>query len=70
MPPSLKDFIDNLKTRAQESSTKNKLLKEQVTTPREQVLALKNEVLQHAGCRYWGIGEGGRDELWGCNGAH
>ncbi|KAF2179535.1 hypothetical protein K469DRAFT_693916 [Zopfia rhizophila CBS 207.26] len=66
-----KDFINNLENRARESSTKNKLLKEQVVMLREQVLDLKNEVLQHAGCGYWGVDEylaRRAGDLLGCEG--
>lgn len=50
-----KQYISNLETRARDESSKNKVLREQCVALREQVLDLKNILLQHAGCGCWAI---------------
>jgi len=52
-----KEYINGLEDRAREFSAKNKMLKENVSLLREEVLGLKNEVLRHAGCGFWAVDE-------------
>jgi hypothetical protein len=50
-----KQYINNLETKARDYSAKNKTLRESVVGLREEVLGLKNLLLQHAGCGCWAI---------------
>jgi hypothetical protein len=52
-----KKYMDGLEARAQEFSSENKTLKENVAMLREEVLSLKNEMLRHAGCGFWAVDE-------------
>ena len=47
-----KEYINGLEGRARVYLNKNKLLKENIAVLHEETLALKNEVLRHAGCRF------------------
>lgn len=52
-----KSYISGLEEKAREGSAKNKILKETVAQLRDDLLRLKNEVLGHAGCGFWGVDE-------------
>lgn len=52
-----KEYINSLETRARDFSAQNQNLKDTVSQLREQVLELKNVLLQHAGCGCWAIDE-------------
>ena len=47
-----KEYINGLESRAREHSNRNRLLKEDVSLLREEMLKLKSEVLRHAGCGF------------------
>ncbi|KAF2192738.1 hypothetical protein K469DRAFT_717331 [Zopfia rhizophila CBS 207.26] len=50
-----KHYIQDLETRGREVTTTNKRLKEQVVVLTDELLMLKNEVLNHAGCDMEGM---------------
>lgn len=52
-----KEYISSLETRARDYSDQNQNLKNTVSVLREEVLSLKNILLQHAGCGCWAIDE-------------
>lgn len=52
-----KEYINSLETRARDFSAQNQTLKDTVSQLREQVLGLKDVLLQHAGCGCWAIDE-------------
>ncbi|KAF2745490.1 hypothetical protein M011DRAFT_137593 [Sporormia fimetaria CBS 119925] len=52
-----KEYIANLENRSRDLSTNNRVLKESVATLRDEVLSLKNILLEHAGCGCWAIDE-------------
>ncbi|KAK7177387.1 bZIP transcription factor [Paraphaeosphaeria sporulosa] len=52
-----KEYINGLESRAREHSNKNKLLKENISLLREEILKLKSEVLRHAGCGFGPVEE-------------
>jgi len=52
-----KEYINGLETKARECEDQNKYLKGRVAGLREELLQLKNIVLQHANCGCWAIDE-------------
>ena len=50
-----KEFVQGLESRASEASVRNRNMKLMVANLREEVLELKNEVLNHVTCGFWGI---------------
>lgn len=50
-----KEYVQTLEARARDASTTNRQLRMTVAALKEEVLELKNEVLNHATCGFWGI---------------